>query len=345
LPLWILTFSIPALRPHPAWTFSQALRIRILRAALQNFWHVEIATPLSLEPGKEGKQWVLVKPASASSYTGIVLRDPEIEPGVVGGTWYPAPLEAGTDEEVVIHFHGGAYAIGDGRKADAGFAAKTILGNTPATRVFCPQYRLSSNPGGRFPAALQDAITSLKYITDTLGVPASKVTVSGDSAGANLVLALLRYIHDQPEAGVPSPVCAWMWSPWVDPGSVHGREMVQSPHYGSDYLTQGFGDWGTRGFAPSKASGVTVADPHIDFKGNAFKTQTALLFVAGTCEVLYHDIIKTQEGFRAFKENNVELVFQENAPHDIILTGHVLGFEAEAIRTAKMAGKFLMNSR
>lgn len=107
--------------------------------------------------------------------------------------------------------------IGDGRQADCGFAAKNLLEHTPATYVFCPQYRLASNPGARFPAQLQDAITSLLYLTEEMKVPISKVTISGDSAGGNLCLALLRYISDNPKAAVPSPACAFLWSPWVDP--------------------------------------------------------------------------------------------------------------------------------
>jgi acetyl esterase/lipase len=107
--------------------------------------------------------------------------------------------------------------IGDGRQADCGFAAKNLLEHTSATHVICPQYRLASNPGGRFPAQLQDAITSLLYLTEEMQVPASKITISGDSAGGNLCLALLRYISDNPKAAVPSPGCAFLWSPWVDP--------------------------------------------------------------------------------------------------------------------------------
>jgi acetyl esterase/lipase len=110
----------------------------------------------------------------------------------------------------------GAYVIGDGRQDDCGFAAKTLLQHTSATHVLCPQYRLASNPGGRFPSQLQNAITSLLYLIDEIKVPNSQITISGDSAGGNLCLALLRYIADNPKAEVPSPGCAFLWSPWVD---------------------------------------------------------------------------------------------------------------------------------
>lgn len=111
----------------------------------------------------------------------------------------------------------GAYVIGDGRQDNCGFAAKALLQQTSATHVLCPQYRLAANPGGRFPSQLQDAITSLLYLIEEIKVPAGQITISGDSAGGNLCLALLRYIADNPKAAIPSPGCAFLWSPWVDP--------------------------------------------------------------------------------------------------------------------------------
>src|SRR4051794_31774653 len=75
-PFWILYNIPPSLRPNKSWSFAQAIRMRVLKAALQNMWHVEMKTPESLKPHGEGKQWVVVQPASASSYTGVILRDP-----------------------------------------------------------------------------------------------------------------------------------------------------------------------------------------------------------------------------------------------------------------------------
>jgi acetyl esterase/lipase len=342
LPFWMLYYLPPSTRPTKKWSYNQAIRRRILHAFLTNGSLVEMKTPESLKPGKEGKQFVVIEPAPSSSYTGIVLKDNEIKPKAIGGTWYPAPLgKFEGKEEVVLHFHGGAFVVGDGRKDDAGPLAKTILDNTPATHVFCPQYRLSSNPLGRFPAALQDAITSIQHLVQVVGVPANRMTVSGDSAGGNIALALLRYIHDQPEAKVPSPSAAFLWSPWADPS----RSMITGAFDGidTDYIPENFGTWGAKAYKPIEASGITLLNPHIRFVENPFLTPTALFISTGECEALYKDIIKTYEGLKAIEGNKVELRIEEGAPHDSILVSQLSGWGSTAIETAKAAGVFLQS--
>ena len=343
VPLWALYYIPSFLRQNPKWTYTQALRVRILQEFLQFVWRVEMRTPTELKPGKEGDKFVVIHPAKPEKYIGAVAQDFEIRPESIGGTWYPnRPVAASAAGDVVIHFHGGAYVIGDGRINDAGFAAKTMINNTPATHVFAPQYRLASNTGGRFPAPLQDAITSLLYLTENLRIPASRITVSGDSAGGHLCLALLRYIADNPDAKLPNPRCAWLWSPWVDPqGSLEQGYFERSPNAATDYLTGGFGAWGARAFAPSEASRLDLTHPNIRFLGNAFATPTPLFFSVGECEVLFNDDVKAYQEFAAVPGNKVELQIESKAVHDIILTGHIVGFEKEAAFAAERAGKFL----
>lgn len=87
-----------------------------------------------------------------------------------------------------------------------------VLKQTGANFVFMPQYRLSSHANCQFPAALQDAMTSYCYLTQELGVSGSKIILSGDSAGGNLVLALLRYLADSGERfKLQVPSAAWLW--------------------------------------------------------------------------------------------------------------------------------------
>jgi hypothetical protein len=42
------------LRQNSSWSYKQAIMVRILRAFLNNVSQVEMKTPLSLKPGKEG---------------------------------------------------------------------------------------------------------------------------------------------------------------------------------------------------------------------------------------------------------------------------------------------------
>lgn len=275
---------------------------------------------------------------------GVANSDPDIEPASVGGTWYPAkPSATARPSYVVLHFHGGAYVIGDGRSKDAGFAAKTLIKNTEASHVFAPQYRLSSNTGGRFPSQLQDAITAYHYLVNEENIAPQKIIISGDSAGANLGLSLVRYLAEHgTTVGLAGPLCAWLWSPWVNPvASLTTEAFDSSPHAKTDYVNGMFGMWGAKTLQPSSKTGLTLSSGYISFSDNAFATETPLYISAGECEALYHDCVDLYEQMKAIKGNRVELQIEEHSVHDTILAGPLLGFEKEAGQAAKRAGDYL----
>jgi hypothetical protein len=87
----------------------QALGVRILQAVLKNMSDVEMKTPGSLKPGKEGDRFVKMQPAKNSHYIGITSKDKEINPVTIGGTWYPKRPSQGTATDVILHFHGGKF--------------------------------------------------------------------------------------------------------------------------------------------------------------------------------------------------------------------------------------------
>ncbi|KAB8346057.1 hypothetical protein FH972_023109 [Carpinus fangiana] len=347
LPLWILYYIPSSLRPHAKWTLRQAIGVRVVKAFLYNVASVEMKTPLSLKPGSEKDRFQVLEPAKKSFYTGVTTSDPSVQPQQLGGTWHPAAPSASDDKkpsQVILHFHGGAYVIGDGRDHDAGFAARTLLAGTGASHVFCPQYRLACNPGGQFPAALQDAITAYSHLLFTLNIPAKSIVLSGDSAGANLVLALTRYLADHGSAvGLADPLAGLLHSPWVNPKSSYqsGTAFYSSPNVGTDYITANFGTWGAECYAPAPETGLDIGNEYISFQGQPFATKVPLYISAGECEVLLHDCVRLFEELRAVKGNNIELQIEDNAVHDIILTGDKGGFVAEAKLAAKRAGAWL----
>jgi len=322
--------------------------MHILKAFLYHASVVEVKVPTPLEPGKEGERFAIIEPADASQYQGL-MDDREIKPTKIGGTWFPKPYkrsEARPDQEdVVLHFHGGAYVIGDGRQEDAGFCASTLIKSARVDRVFSLQYRLSSNPGGRFPAALQDALTSYLYLIRTLGIPSHRITISGDSAGGNLALALLRYLEEYgSDLSIPKPVACFLWSPWVNISAAKdSRNMAASPNYTTDYLNAGFGMWGARCY--TDGIGVKDDNPYISPLGNPFKTDTIILVQTGRAEVLYHDNIVIEEEFRNVPGNSTKLIDVDAAPHDIALVGHRVGFVDELRDAMKTAGEFLRNEK
>ena len=132
--------------------------------------------------------------------------------------------------------------------------AKKLLKHTPATHVFCPQYRLSTLPVSKtsnpFPAALQDSLTSYLYLLNDLKISPKNIILSGDSAGGNLAIALLRYITDYgSELGLPAPSSALLWSPWTNPADTSGSYVHDNRNYATDYISPPFTAWGTSAYA------------------------------------------------------------------------------------------------
>ncbi len=69
--------------------------------------------------------------------------------------WYPERYKprVNTNKKIVLHFHGGAYVLGGVRPMEGGWGPE-VLAKAIHGLVLCPQYRLSSEHRGRFPAAL-----------------------------------------------------------------------------------------------------------------------------------------------------------------------------------------------
>jgi acetyl esterase/lipase len=173
-----------------------------LFSAVYHLSAVQNKTPLPLTPQKEKERFIVLQPASETYYKGPLLSE-DVKPGDVGATWYPAPLSANSDltsATVVLHIHGGAFVVGDGRTEATGYLASCLLKHTPATHVFAPQYRVSTLPANKtsnpFPAALQDSLSAYLYLIKTLKISPKNIIIGGDSAGGNLAIAILRYISE-----------------------------------------------------------------------------------------------------------------------------------------------------
>lgn len=240
LPYYAIISFVPALRPIRAWTVKQTFMSRLTYPFLDATSRVGVTETLTLEPGKEGDRFQTVPVPSSSLFKGPLAHE-TVKPQEVGGTWFPSP--PGTDiasKTVVLYFHGGAFIQGDGRTAQCGSIAKKFLDTGAADAVFSLQYRLSgygnANP---FPAALQDALASYVFLLNTLKIPPGQIVFAGDSAGANLAPALLRYLHEYGSAiNTPTPKCAVLLSPWVEPFYYDSRG---NPQRKTDFTPGSFG--------------------------------------------------------------------------------------------------------
>ncbi|KAL8749943.1 MAG: hypothetical protein Q9199_007377 [Rusavskia elegans] len=337
-PFWFLCLIPRFLRQHPSWTLRQSFMVKLLSVASHHASLVRDHPHWSLSPGTEKERYECIPPSQKDIYRGV-LKDREIKPVEVGGTWYPTvygPSDA-KRKAVILHLHGGAFVVGDGRKSDLGHGTALLTSHTDCW-VFGLQYRLSSNPGCRFPAALQDAVTGYQSLLDR-GIPASSIILSGDSAGANLVIALLRYITEYPDV-LPKPKAALLWCAWVNPAvALKPNPCTGNRNHKTDFLQDAFAEWGVRAYAPAP---VDATGPYISPVDYPFRCEGVPMWVQfGEVEILADAIVQFAEGMRGIEGNEVEVHEDKGAPHDIFLIGGMLGFKDTTENMARAMGKWL----
>ena len=142
---------------------------------------------------------------------GISVR-PVNAAGVAALLNSPQPGEPAT----VLHLHGGAYMAGSafGYRPLAG-----CLADAAGAGVLVPDYRLA--PEYPFPAAVEDAMRAYLWMLDQ-GTDPAQVAVTGDSAGAGLVLSLLLTLRQQ---GLRMPGAAVLMCPWIDFGAARRDDL------------------------------------------------------------------------------------------------------------------------
>ena len=92
--------------------------------------------------------------------------------------------------------------------------------------IFCIEYRLSEwdmedHTTHLFPTALVDAIAGYNYLVNDVGYIPESIIIEGDSAGANLALALTRYLLENKLSNIPPPGGLVLVCPWTDLGFSH----------------------------------------------------------------------------------------------------------------------------
>ncbi|HNR02644.1 MAG TPA: alpha/beta hydrolase [Anaerolineaceae bacterium] len=122
----------------------------------------------------------------------------------VPSEWISSPYPNGA---ILLYLHGGAYALGSVDTHRALAARLALAADCSALAI---NYRLA--PENPFPAALEDALTSYRWLLSE-GYHPSKICLAGDSAGGGLAVAALLMLRDK---GEPLPAGAVCFSPWFD---------------------------------------------------------------------------------------------------------------------------------
>ncbi|KAJ0414699.1 Alpha/Beta hydrolase protein [Aspergillus carlsbadensis] len=221
----------------------------------------------------------------------------------------------------------------------------TALSKALACPVLLPEYRLStkSDRSTTFPAALQDAVTAYTYLLRTLQIPPRNIVLSGDSAGGNLVLALLRYIADSAaETHLPNPRAALLWSPWVDLAAP-AATIDAHRNASTDFLSGALRDWGVTSYTPDGWSWTSSHGYHgyVSPLGAEFRTPVPILLQTSRQEVLYDSHVAVARGLEDVG-CAVEVVEVERGPHDVFLGAELFGLRESGMEIIGKAREFVL---
>ncbi|KAH9951158.1 alpha/beta-hydrolase [Amylocystis lapponica] len=215
IPYWTATNLLPSWRPRSSWSLGRALIIKGFAAFIY--------------PEKTGFVWVDPAPEYVVGELAELAQKNNVEPARIWGFWLGPKGPDGLvgqkpkpGEKVVMHMHGGSYAMGSAHPDDdAKVSFEGMVEYYPKNvRLFGIDYRLSSaapypakNP---FPAAVIDCIAAFRYLVEVVGFAPEDIVVSGDSAGGGLAIALTHYLVKQRFPTLRSPGGLILISPSVD---------------------------------------------------------------------------------------------------------------------------------
>ncbi len=138
-----------------------------------------------------------------------VPEDVTFEAATVGGIcgWWAKPPKH-REGAAIIHVHGGWFNWGTAQ------AFRNLAGHialTAGAHVFIPDYRLA--PEHPFPAAVRDLEACYRGLVDQ---GATRIGLTGDSAGGNLALVLLSIASEPASKDAVAPAVAVVFSPLTD---------------------------------------------------------------------------------------------------------------------------------
>lgn len=176
---------------------------------------------------------------------------------------------------ILMFFHGGGYCSGS---ILSHRRLVTEAGRATRVRTLAIAYRLA--PEHPFPAAYDDVMTAWRFLRDQ-DIPAARIAVGGDSAGAGLAVALISQLRDAREA---LPACAWLISPWMDltmSGSTLVSKSAVDPLIHKEYLNE-LAD----AYLPT---GMDRKDPRVSPLYADLRGLPPMLIQVGSAETLLND--------------------------------------------------------
>ena len=236
---------------------------------------------------------------------------------------YVPPVENGA-RPLLVYLHGGGFVIGD---LDVFDEESRLLCAHAGQHVLSVAYRLA--PEHPFPAALEDAQASLRWAREhasALGADPSRITIGGDSAGANLAAVVSRL---EARAGTPPWAQLLIYPPTDSVIPRRSEELFGEGYFLSTADRDEFGRL--------YVLGTTVAedDPRVSplFAPDLGGLPPALVVAAGF-DMLRDEGEAYAEALRAAR-TPVRLLREPSLPHGFVnMIGFVPAAKAAVIRIA-----------
>ncbi|KII83807.1 hypothetical protein PLICRDRAFT_46998 [Plicaturopsis crispa FD-325 SS-3] len=217
-------------------------------------------------------------------------------------------------------------------------------------RVFAVDYRLTSaepfQPANAFPAQLIDALAGYRYLLNTLGFEPANIIIGGDSAGANLTIALTRYLVASTSPALPTPGAALLVSPAGEWLLTHGDGPDSSwvRNQKSDYVEPFFRGYSARGLLgklpPDDVytnAWISPSSLRISKPDGIYEKFPRTCVVVGEGEIMMDAFQTLRERIVAdIGEGNVTWIEEFGGTHDFV----GLPFEPERTRAWKKVGEW-----
>lgn len=152
------------------------------------------------------------------------------------------------------------------------------LALTCEASVLFVDYRLA--PEHPFPAAYDDAVAVYRTLVAS-GVPVERIVLMGDSAGGNLVLAVLAHLRSEQ---LPKPAVAVALCPWVDLAASGGS---LDRHAAFDWAEP----WMFERWRDHYLGGAAATDPRASPAHAGLVGLPPLFIAVGSAEMLYDQVV------------------------------------------------------
>jgi len=312
--------GVADLAARSAATAAATLARRAARGPLRAGWRVrtELVAALMratvLRSKRKGIAWLRDAQAALPvrvAHAGDVSFESVSVGGVPGLACAP---RAGAPERTLLYLHGGGYVLGSAAAYRDLAARLAVLARA---RVVAVDYRLA--PEHRFPAQQEDCLAAARALLAE--VPAERLALGGDSAGAALCVATLCALRD---ADAALPAAALLLCPWTEPLAAGG-----SMERNAD------ADFADRELLVSwvEATGGDPLDPRLTVRDAKLAGLPPLLVQVGGAELLYDQVQRFAAAARAAGVA-VELEEYADMFHDFQLQAALLPEGAAALEAA-----------